>query len=66
MPEIKEKDGFDPKYLADTLPMYYKRLFPHKQFYRWLSYNLCKYFFLAPKKKKCFSMNNLSFVNFRS
>lgn len=24
--------------LQDMLPIYYKRLFPHKNFYRWLSY----------------------------
>lgn len=29
--------------LQDMLPIYYKRLFPHKPFYRWLSYGLCKY-----------------------
>ncbi|CRK96576.1 CLUMA_CG010024, isoform A [Clunio marinus] len=38
MPEIKVKE-FDPELLPDMLPVYYKRLFPHKQFYRWLSYN---------------------------
>ncbi|XP_067644088.1 DNA primase small subunit isoform X2 [Eurosta solidaginis] len=31
---------YDPNILADMLPVYYKRLFPHKPFYRWLSYGL--------------------------
>lgn len=35
---------FDPNTLQDMLKMYYVRLFPHKPFYRWLSYNLCEYF----------------------
>ncbi|KAM7358953.1 DNA primase small subunit [Cochliomyia hominivorax] len=29
---------YDPAFLPDMLPVYYKRLFPHKPFYRWLSY----------------------------
>lgn len=33
---------YDPAFLPDMLPVYYKRLFPHKPFYRWLSYGLCK------------------------
>lgn len=33
---------YDPEFLPDMLPVYYKRLFPHKPFYRWLSYGLCK------------------------
>ena len=33
---------YDPAVLPDMLPVYYKRLFPHKPFYRWLSYGLCK------------------------
>lgn len=31
---------YDPNILPDMLPVYYKRLFPHKPFYRWLSYGL--------------------------
>lgn len=34
---------YDAAFLPDMLPVYYKRLFPHKPFYRWLSYGLCKY-----------------------
>jgi DNA primase small subunit len=55
MPEVKKAE-FDPNVLQDMLPIYYKRLFPHKQFYRWLSYNLCKFvivFVLAPKVSFC-------------
>ncbi|CAO1378370.1 unnamed protein product [Diamesa tonsa] len=39
MPEIKTKE-FDPEALKDLLPIYYKRIFPHKPFYRWMSYGL--------------------------
>lgn len=40
---MKEKDCpvkqvYDPAILPDLLPLYYKRLFPHMPFYRWLSY----------------------------
>ncbi|XP_017485229.1 PREDICTED: DNA primase small subunit [Rhagoletis zephyria] len=44
MPEdIKAEEKipkYDPSILPDMLPVYYKRLFPHKPFYRWLSYGL--------------------------
>ncbi|KAG5892628.1 hypothetical protein JTB14_019716 [Gonioctena quinquepunctata] len=30
--------AFNEETLPDLLPLYYKRLFPHLQFYRWLSY----------------------------
>lgn len=46
MPEVETK-SFSPETLQDMLPIYYKRLFPHKQFYRWLSYNLCKFFVVS-------------------
>lgn len=42
MPE-EAKSEFNPDILQDMLPIYYKRLFPHKQFYRWLSYKLCEF-----------------------
>ncbi|CAH1108402.1 unnamed protein product [Psylliodes chrysocephalus] len=29
---------YNAETLSDLLPVYYKRLFPHSQFYRWLSY----------------------------
>lgn len=35
--------AFEPAILQDLLPLYYKRLFPHKPFYRWLSYSLCEF-----------------------
>uniref|UniRef100_A0A182Q2N9 DNA primase n=1 Tax=Anopheles farauti TaxID=69004 RepID=A0A182Q2N9_9DIPT len=43
MPELEDsttkvRAAFDPNVLQDLLPLYYKRLFPHKQFYRWMSY----------------------------
>lgn len=47
--EMKDKDCpvkqvYDPEILRDLLPLYYKRLFPHQPFYRWLSYGngMCK------------------------
>lgn len=53
MPEIvsnTEVALFDPNELPMLLPVYYKRLFPHKLFYRWLSYGLCEFdlIFLNP------------------
>lgn len=45
MVKIEENGkGYDPNILPDLLPVYYKRLFPHKPFYRWLSYGNCEYF----------------------
>ncbi|XP_055910383.1 DNA primase small subunit [Eupeodes corollae] len=38
--DAKELPKYDPSSLPDMLPVYYKRLFPHKPFYRWLSYGL--------------------------
>lgn len=37
------KQVYDPEILPDLLPLYYKRLFPHLPFYRWLSYGNGKY-----------------------
>ncbi|XP_005986240.1 DNA primase small subunit isoform X2 [Latimeria chalumnae] len=31
-------DGFDPGSLPDLLPLYYRRLFPFPQYFRWLNY----------------------------
>lgn len=53
--------NFDPNSLQDMLKMYYVRLFPHKPFYRWLSYNLCKSKELFPAKiKNNYENNNFS------
>ena len=41
--DAKVLPKYDPNSLQDMLPVYYKRLFPHKPFYRWLSYGLCMY-----------------------
>lgn len=38
--ENKCADSYNPETLLDLLPLYYKRLFPHLPFYRWLSYGL--------------------------
>lgn len=54
---------FSPEGLQDMLPIYYKRLFPHIQFYRWLSYNLCKFHSRSfGAKSKVFFEFGLSFV----
>ncbi|XP_026471369.1 DNA primase small subunit isoform X2 [Ctenocephalides felis] len=37
--ENKCADSYNPETLLDLLPLYYKRLFPHLPFYRWLSYD---------------------------
>jgi len=34
--------AYNPEVLQDMLPVYYRRLFPHQPFYRWLSYGLSK------------------------
>lgn len=51
MPE-EVKTEFNPDILQDMLPIYYKRLFPHKQFYRWLSYKLCELPRISNKKER--------------
>lgn len=51
--------AFDPAYLSDMLKVYYKRLFPHKAFYRWLSYGSCK--FVSNNIKLC--GKNLNCIN---
>lgn len=39
--ETNKNSEYDPNMLPDLLRLYYKRLFPHKSYYRWLSYGLC-------------------------
>lgn len=41
--KVENGHTFDSENLPDMLKIYYKRLFPHKNFYRWLSYFSCKY-----------------------
>lgn len=43
MPEADNKGEYNQDELQYLLPIYYKRIFPHKPFYRWLSYGLCKF-----------------------
>ena len=33
-----QRKAFDPACIPDLLPVYYRRLFPHELYYRWLSY----------------------------
>ena len=40
MPELPV---YDPESLPDLLPIYYKKLFPFDQYYKWLSYGNGKY-----------------------
>lgn len=61
MPEPANTDEFNAAQLPDYLRMYYKRLFPHKQFYRWLSYNLCEYI-LGAKRKTAYYANKIILV----
>lgn len=35
-------EEYNQNILRDLLPVYYNRLFPHKPFYKWLSYGLSK------------------------
>lgn len=43
MPDLSQDvEQYSNQDLQDMLPIYYKRLFPHQPFYRWLSYGLCK------------------------
>lgn len=35
--------SFDSSHLRDLLKTYYKRLFPHRLFYKWLVYGYCKF-----------------------
>lgn len=42
---INMSSEYDPELLQELLPTYYKRLFPHQAFYRWLSYGLCNIIF---------------------
>ncbi|ALC43880.1 DNApol-alpha50 [Drosophila busckii] len=37
-PNEQKVSTYDPAILPDMLPVYYRRLFPHEPFYRWLSY----------------------------
>lgn len=54
--DVTEESEFNPDDLPDLLPLYYKRLFPHKPLYRWLSYGNCEYpiiiFLLKPNISK--------------
>lgn len=34
----KSATDYDPACLPDLLPLYYRRLFPFSQYYRWLNY----------------------------
>lgn len=42
MNQIEDENVYDPNILPDLLPIYYKRLFPHIPFYRWMAYGSCK------------------------
>lgn len=41
MPDEKPEE-YNDQDLRDMLPIYYKRLFPHEPFYRWISYGQSK------------------------
>ncbi|KAL9906165.1 DNA primase small subunit isoform 1-T1 [Glossina fuscipes fuscipes] len=54
MHEKKDETLYDSTLLPFMLPVYYKRLFPHKPFYRWLSYSLFE--------EKIFTNREISFT----
>ncbi|XP_042885532.1 DNA primase small subunit-like [Penaeus japonicus] len=57
--------SFDPDMLPDLLPIYYKRLFPYNQYYRWLSYgNVPKTYF--PHREFCFTLADDIYVRYQS
>lgn len=64
MPEEMTTE-FNPDLLQDMLPIYYKRLFPHKQFYRWLSYNLCEFNKNIISRQKYINNNFISIFSWR-
>lgn len=41
-PQESKAPVYDASILPDMLPVYYRRLFPHEPFYRWLNYGHCK------------------------
>lgn len=40
---VVDAEAYDPKELGELLPVYYKFLFPHKLFYKWLAYGNSKF-----------------------
>lgn len=59
--EEKQTDEYSQNDLQDMLPIYYKRVFPHKPFYRWLSYNMSKFTILDKAGDFCFCIQFLYF-----
>lgn len=56
------KEDFNPEELAELLIVYYKRLFPYKQFFQWLSYDGEKsevIWFAALFSQICFSSSQM-------
>ncbi|XP_069043377.1 DNA primase small subunit [Lepisosteus oculatus] len=54
MLKLASASEYDPASLPDLLPLYYRRLFPFSQYYRWLSY--------GGVVKSCFQNREFSFT----
>ncbi|ETN63546.1 DNA primase [Anopheles darlingi] len=62
---VKSKSEFDPNILPDLLPLYYKRLFPHKQFFRWMSYGRTEPSVFT-KREFSFTLQDDVYIRFQS
>jgi len=57
--------AFDPSLLSDLLPIYYKRIFPYNQYYKWLSYgNVTKTYF--PHREISFTLEDDIYLRYQS
>lgn len=56
---------FDHEMYPDYLAMYYKRIFPYRQYYKWLAYNTDPKLYFQ-KREFCFTLANDVYVRFLS
>ncbi|KAG8546066.1 hypothetical protein GDO81_019827 [Engystomops pustulosus] len=58
-------ESYDPASLPDLLPLYYRRLFPYFQYYRWLNYGgVVKNYF--PNREFSFTLKDDIYVRYQS
>ncbi|KAK7132113.1 hypothetical protein R3I93_018612 [Phoxinus phoxinus] len=58
-------EDYNPACLPDLLPLYYRRLFPFPQYYRWLSYGgVSKNYF--QNREFCFTLKDDIYVRYQS
>ncbi|KAM4698986.1 DNA primase small subunit [Discoglossus pictus] len=56
---------YDPACLPDLLPLYYRRIFPFYQYFRWLNYGgVVKNYF--PHREFCFTLKDDIYVRYQS